>query len=228
MTAWSREREERFLCVVLSFNQHPSFLFYLFILATQSHKHTLSAHQLWPDSLSAMATVHTGLNRKVSRQRNENWEFGKITCTEKEIQWKKKTYMQKGKLVTINWQRRGKKICERKWEDCFWRNGRQGKDRHEEKVIKPGFRQAFMGSQTQTPFEVVRRFWAYNSDNSDWREIWLKLCTQTLQDTRNQGNWIASNTDYRKDDGKTDDQDRSVHMIQVDVSEKIPVIVVHL
>lgn len=27
-----------------------------------------------------------------------------------------------------------------------------------------------MGSQTQTPFEVVRRFWAYNSDYSDWRK----------------------------------------------------------
>lgn len=43
-------------------------------------------------------------------------------------------------------------------------------DRHEEKAIKPGFRQAFMGSQTQTPFEVVKRFWAYNSDNTDWRK----------------------------------------------------------
>lgn len=43
-------------------------------------------------------------------------------------------------------------------------------DRHEEKVIKPGFRQSFMGSQTQTAFEVVKRFWAYNSDNSDWRK----------------------------------------------------------
>lgn len=32
----------------------------------------------------------------------------------------------------------------------------EGVDRHEEKVIKPGFRQAFMGSQTQTLFEVVR------------------------------------------------------------------------
>lgn len=36
----------------------------------------------------------------------------------------------------------------------------RGTDRHEEKVIKPGFRQPFMRSQTQTPFEVVRRFWA--------------------------------------------------------------------
>ncbi len=46
----------------------------------------------------------------------------------------------------------------------------RGLDRHEEEVIKPGFRQAFMGSQTQTPFEVVRRFWAYNSDNRDRRK----------------------------------------------------------
>ena len=45
-----------------------------------------------------------------------------------------------------------------------------GVGRHEERVIKPGFRQAFMGSQTQTPFEVVKRFGAYNSDNSDWRK----------------------------------------------------------
>ncbi len=42
-----------------------------------------------------------------------------------------------------------------------------GVERHKEKEIKPGFRQAFMGSQTQTSFEVVRRFWAYNSDNRD-------------------------------------------------------------
>lgn len=51
------------------------------------------------------------------------------------------------------------------------RNEVRGVDRHEEKVIKPGFRQAFKGSQTQTPFEVVKRFWAYNSDNSDWRKM---------------------------------------------------------
>lgn len=76
----------------------------------------------------------------------------------------------------------------------------KGIDRHEERVIKPGFRQAFMGSQTQTPFEAVKRFWAYNSDNSDWRktEIWFKLCTQTLWDTRNQGNKITSKMDFWK------------------------------
>lgn len=44
----------------------------------------------------------------------------------------------------------------------------RGTDRHEEKVIKPGFRQPFMCSQTQTPFEVMRRFWAYISHNSGW------------------------------------------------------------
>ena len=32
--------------------------------------------------------------------------------------------------------------------------GKKSVDRHEEKVIKPGFRQAFMSSQTQTPFEA--------------------------------------------------------------------------
>lgn len=36
----------------------------------------------------------------------------------------------------------------------------EGADKHEERAIKPGFRRAFMGSETQTPFEVARRFQA--------------------------------------------------------------------
>lgn len=46
----------------------------------------------------------------------------------------------------------------------------RGTDRHEEKVIKPGFRQPFMCSQTQTHFEVVRGFWAYISHNICWKK----------------------------------------------------------
>lgn len=47
-----------------------------------------------------------------------------------------------------------------------------------------------MGSEAQTPFEVVRRFWAYNSDNSGWRkmEIWLKLETHKSR-THTQREW---------------------------------------
>lgn len=46
-------------------------------------------------------------------------------------------------------------------EDTSTKGTRErGVDRHEEKVIKPGFRQAFMGSQTQTSFEALKRFWA--------------------------------------------------------------------
>lgn len=43
---------------------------------------------------------------------------------------------------------------------------KETRDRHEEKLITPVFRRAFMRSQTQTCFEVRTRFWAHNSDNS--------------------------------------------------------------
>lgn len=45
---------------------------------TNTHKH-LSAHQPWPDSLSAMATVHIGLNRGLKEEKGELriWEADK-------------------------------------------------------------------------------------------------------------------------------------------------------
>lgn len=111
------------------------------------------------------------------------------------------TGWQPGEVVMLKSQcGRGKSVFKES-EDTSTKGTRErGVDRHEEKVIKPGFRQAFMGSQTQTSFEALKRFWAYNSDNSDWRkkDIWLKLCTQTWWDTRNQGNKIASKMDYGK------------------------------
>lgn len=80
------------------------------------------------------------------------------------------TGWQTDKSVTLKSQTDGGKVCLTKVRTNAGGTREKGADRHEEKVIKPGFRQAFMGSQTQTLFEAVKRFWVYESDNSDWRK----------------------------------------------------------
>lgn len=82
------------------------------------------------------------------------------------------TGWQPGEVVTLKRQGDGWKSVFKESKETSTKGTRErGVDRHEEKVIKPGFRQAFMGSQTQTSFEALKRFWAYNSDNSDWRKM---------------------------------------------------------
>lgn len=52
---------------------------------------------------------------------------------------------------------------------CIYERVREesGIDKHKENWINPRLKRRFAGSEAQTPFEATKRFWAYDSDDSD-------------------------------------------------------------
>lgn len=76
-----RDRKERFALMLFqaSISANPALLSPKRLTNTHAHTKYLSAHQPWPDSLSAMATVHIGLNRALKEEKRKRriWEADK-------------------------------------------------------------------------------------------------------------------------------------------------------
>lgn len=164
-----------------SISAHPALLSPNHLSGTLTHTHAHTQSIVLPINLFWQSGCHgnglRGLNKTSSMRKKEV----QIRYMDKCINWLSLRDTQKPDVNSClvdrwgahdeqsNWQR--EKMCLKTVRKPVLKNEGSRVDKYEEKVIKLGFRQAFMGSETQTPFEAVRRFWAYNSDNSDWRKM---------------------------------------------------------